>query len=174
MPTASTAQILGNNEAFEPYTSNIYTRRTLAGEYVVVNKHLVMDLINCGLWTDTVKEKIKFYQGSVQKIKEVPGFLKEIYKTVWEIKQKVVIDMAADRGHYICQSQSMNIHLAEPTEKLINEALFYGWKRGLKTGMYYLRSQPASNAQQVTIDPETARKIKDDEEREEICIMCSS
>lgn len=174
MPTASTAQILGNNEAFEPYTSNIYTRRTLAGEYVVVNKHLVRDLINCDLWTDAVKEKIKFYQGSVQKIKEVPGFLKEIYKTVWEIKQKVVIDMAADRGHYICQSQSMNIHLAEPTEKLIYNALFYGWKRGLKTGMYYLRSQPASNAQQVTIDPETARKIKDDEEQEEICIMCSS
>ena len=175
MPTASTSQILGNNECFEPYTSNVYTRRVLAGEFLVINKHLVKDLINCNLWSQHIKQKIVYYKGSVQNIKEIPSFLKKIYKTVWEIKQKTIIDLSADRGHYICQSQSMNIHIAEPTKKLIHNVLFYGWKRGLKTGMYYLRSRPAADAQQVSIDPETVRKIKEeDAEEEELCIMCSA
>lgn len=175
MPTATTSQILGNNECFEPYTSNVYTRRVLAGEFVVVNRHLVKDLINCNLWTQHIKQKIIYYQGSIQNIKEIPSFLKKIYKTVWEIKQKTVIDLAADRGHYVCQSQSMNIHIAEPTKKLIHNILFYGWKRGLKTGMYYLRSRPAADAQQVSLDVDTVRKIREeDAEAEGPCIMCSA
>jgi glutaredoxin len=174
MPTASTSQILGNNEAFEPYTSNIYTRRTLAGEFPIINKHLVKDLINCNLWTGNIKEKILFYKGSVQNIKEIPLFLKKIYKTVWEIKQKTIIDMAADRGHFVCQSQSLNIHLAEPSNKIINSVLFYGWKRGLKTGIYYLRTLPRTQAQQISIDPVSVKRILEDDNQEEECIMCSS
>lgn len=176
MPTASTSQILGNNECFEPYTSNIYTRKVLAGEFVVINKHLVKDLINCNLWNQHIKQKIIFYQGSIQNIKEIPAFLKKIYKTVWEIKQKTIIDLAADRGHYICQSQSMNIHIAAPTKKLIKNVLFYGWTRGLKTGMYYLRSQSAADAQQVMIDPETVMKIREEDKEcdEDVCVMCSA
>jgi ribonucleotide reductase alpha subunit len=152
MPTASTSQILGNNECFEPYTSNLYTRRVLAGEYVVVNKHLVKDLIKLGLWNDTLKQKLIANYGSVQSIHEVPDNLKSIYKTVWEIKQKTIIDMSADRGAFVCQSQSLNIHIANPTVKTMSSLHIYGWKKGLKTGMYYLRSKPASQAIQFTVD----------------------
>lgn len=152
MPTASTSQILGNNECFEPYTSNIYKRRTLAGEFKMVNKHLLKDLIDLGIWNDTIKDKIIINEGSIQNIKEIPEDIKILYKTVWEIKQKVIIDMAVDRGAYIDQSQSMNIFLASPTYKSLSSMHFYGWKNGLKTGMYYLRSQSKVQAQKFSVD----------------------
>ncbi|MFO7824776.1 MAG: ribonucleoside-diphosphate reductase subunit alpha [Cyclobacterium sp.] len=152
MPTASTSQILGNNECFEPYTSNIYTRRTLSGEFVVVNKHLMRDLIRLGLWNDNMKNRLIAANGSVQDIPEIPQHLKDLYKTVWEISQKVIIDMAADRGAYICQSQSMNLFLQEPNFGKLTSMHFYAWKKGLKTGIYYLRSKAASSAIQFTVD----------------------
>ncbi len=152
MPTASTSQILGNNECFEPYTSNIYTRRTLSGEFVVVNKHLMKDLIKRGLWNEKMKNKLIAANGSVQQLAEVPQHLKDLYKTVWEISQKTIIDMAADRGAYICQSQSMNLFLQEPNFGKLTSMHFYAWKKGLKTGIYYLRSKAASSAIQFTVD----------------------
>ena len=152
MPTASTSQILGNNECFEPYTSNIYTRRTLSGEFVVVNKHLMKDLIHLGLWNDNMKNRLIAANGSVQDIPEIPQHLKDLYRTVWEISQRVIIDMAADRGAYICQSQSMNVFLQEPNFGKLTSMHFYSWKKGLKTGMYYLRSKAASSAIQFTVD----------------------
>ncbi|GGZ33847.1 ribonucleoside-diphosphate reductase [Echinicola pacifica] len=152
MPTASTSQILGNNECFEPYTSNIYTRRTLSGEFVVVNKHLMKDLIRLGLWTDTMKNRLIAANGSVQDMPDVPQNIKDLYKTVWEISQKVVINMAADRGAYICQSQSMNVFMQEPNFGKLTSMHFYAWKKGLKTGMYYLRSKAATSAIQFTVD----------------------
>ena len=152
MPTASTAQILGNNESIEPFTSNIYSRRVLAGEFAVVNKHLLKDLIDRGLWTPEMRLMIIADRGSVQRIEGIPQDLKEIYKTVWEIKQKVMIDMAAARGAFICQSQSLNIHIAEPTIAKLTSMHFYAWKAGLKTGMYYLRTRPKADAQQFTVD----------------------
>lgn len=152
MPTASTSQILGNNECFEPYTSNIYTRRTLSGEFVVVNKHLMRDLIRLGLWNDNMKNKLIGANGSVQNLPEIPQNLKDLYKTVWEISQKVIIDMAADRGAYVCQSQSMNLFLQEPNFGKLTSMHFYAWKKGLKTGIYYLRSKAASSAIQFTVD----------------------
>jgi len=152
MPTASTSQILGNNECFEPYTSNIYTRRTLSGEFVVVNKHLMHDLIELGLWNDGMKNKLIAANGSVQDIPEIPEHIKELYKTVWEISQKSVIDMSADRGAYICQSQSMNLFMQDPNFGKLTSMHFYAWKKGLKTGMYYLRSKAATSAIQFTVD----------------------
>jgi ribonucleoside-diphosphate reductase subunit M1 len=152
MPTASTAQILGNNESIEPYTSNIYTRRVLSGEFQVVNSHLMNDLASLGLWNSEMKQKIIAHNGSVQNIDEVPDDLKVLYKTVWEISQKTLINMAADRGAFIDQSQSFNVHMAEPNYGKLTSMHFYGWKKGLKTGMYYLRSRPAANAIQFTID----------------------
>ncbi|WP_186756123.1 ribonucleoside-diphosphate reductase subunit alpha [Echinicola salinicaeni] len=152
MPTASTSQILGNNECFEPYTSNIYTRRTLSGEFVVVNKHLMRDLIRLGLWNDNMKNRLIAANGSVQDMPEVPQNIKDLYKTVWEISQKVVINMAADRGAYICQSQSMNVFMQEPNFGKLTSMHFYAWKKGLKTGMYYLRSKAATSAIQFTVD----------------------
>jgi ribonucleoside-diphosphate reductase alpha subunit len=146
MPTASTSQIMGNNEAFEPYTSNMYVRRVLSGEFNVVNKHLVKDLEALGLWTETIKNKIILDKGSVQNIEEIPQHLKEIYKTVWEISMKTVIDMAADRGAFIDQSQSMNLWMASPNFGKISSMHFYAWKKGLKTGMYYLRTKAAVDA----------------------------
>lgn len=154
MPTASTSQILGNNECFEPFTSNLYTRRTLSGEFVVLNKHLVRDLIELGIWNERIKQQIIVGKGSVQHIDEIPADIRELYKTVWEIRQRVIIDMAADRGAYIDQSQSLNIHLADPNFAKISSMHFYGWKKGLKTGMYYLRTQAAASALQFTVDPE--------------------
>jgi ribonucleoside-diphosphate reductase alpha chain len=154
MPTASTSQILGNNECFEPFTSNIYVRRVLSGEFVVVNKHLLNDLVKLGLWDEKMQNKLKATNGSVQDIPEIPQNLKDIYKTVWEIKQKAIIDMAADRGAYICQSQSLNIHLEDATFSKLTSMHFYAWKRGLKTGMYYLRTRPAADAIKFTVQKE--------------------
>jgi ribonucleoside-diphosphate reductase alpha subunit len=152
MPTASTSQILGNNECFEPYTSNIYTRRTLSGEFIIANKHLMKDLIGLGLWNENMRQKLIATNGSVQPIAEVPQNIKDIYKTVWEISQKAIIDMSADRGAYICQSQSLNIHLTDPNFGKLTSMHFYAWKKGLKTGMYYLRSTAAADAIKFTLD----------------------
>lgn len=152
MPTASTSQILGNNECFEPYTSNIYTRRVLSGEFVVVNKHLMRDLIKQGLWNDKMKNKLIEANGSVQGIKEIPQHIKDLYKTVWEIKQKSLIDMAADRGAYICQSQSFNVHMQDPNFGKLTSMHFYAWKKGLKTGLYYLRTKAAADAIKFTVE----------------------
>jgi ribonucleoside-diphosphate reductase alpha subunit len=153
MPTASTSQIMGNNECFEAYTSNIYLRQTLAGDFIVINKYLINDLNDLGLWNSTLKDEIILNNGSVQNIDEIPDDIKQLYKTVWEIKQKVIIDMAADRGPYVCQTQSMNLFFEEPTNKIMYNALMYAWKKGLKTGVYYTRSQPKAQAQKFTIDP---------------------
>ncbi|XP_076939123.1 ribonucleoside-diphosphate reductase large subunit-like [Bidens hawaiensis] len=158
MPTASTSQILGNNECFEPYTSNIYSRRVLSGEFVVVNKHLLHDLTETGLWSPTLKNQIIYENGSVQKISEIPQNLKEIYKTVWEIKQKMLVDMAADRGCYIDQSQSLNIHMDQPNFGKVSSLHYYAWSKGLKTGMYYLRSRAAADAIKFTVDTSILNK----------------
>jgi ribonucleoside-diphosphate reductase alpha chain len=152
MPTASTSQILGNNECFEPYTSNVYTRRTLSGEFIIANKHLMKDLIELGLWTENMRQKLIATNGSVQAIPEIPQNIKDIYRTVWEISQKAIIDMSADRGAFICQSQSLNIHLKDPNFGKLTSMHFYAWKKGLKTGMYYLRSTAAADAIQFTLD----------------------
>jgi ribonucleoside-diphosphate reductase alpha chain len=152
MPTASTSQILGNNECFEPYTSNIYTRRTLSGEFIIVNKHLMKDLIDLGLWDDSMRNRLISTNGSVQNVPGIPQNIKDLYKTVWEISQKIIIDMAADRGAYICQSQSMNIFMQDPNFGKLSSMHFYAWKKGLKTGMYYLRSQAATSAIKFTLD----------------------
>lgn len=152
MPTASTSQILGNNECFEPYTSNIYNRRVLSGEFPVVNKHLLKDLVSLGLWNDRMKNKLIAANGSIQNIADIPQSIKDIYKTVWEISQKAIIDMAADRGAFICQSQSLNIHLLDPNFGKLTSMHFYAWKKGLKTGMYYLRTKSAADAIKFTIE----------------------
>jgi len=153
MPTASTSQILGYNECFEPFTTNIYTRRTLAGEFVIVNKHLMRELMTRGIWSETLKQKIVAMNGSVQEIAEIPDELKPIYKTSWELKQRTLIDMAADRGAFICQSQSLNLFVADPTYSKLTSMHFYSWKKGLKTGCYYLRTKAPVTAQKFTVDP---------------------
>jgi ribonucleoside-diphosphate reductase alpha chain len=152
MPTASTAQILGNNECFEPYTSNIYTRRVLSGEFIIVNKHLLKDLVKEGLWNAEMRQKIMASNGSIQGISEIPQRLKDLYKTAWEISQKAIIDQAADRGAYICQSQSLNIFMENANFGKLTSMHFYGWERGLKTGMYYLRTKAATDAIKFTVD----------------------
>ncbi len=154
MPTASTSQILGNNECFEPYTSNIYTRRVLSGEFIVVNKHLMTDLIKLNLWDERMKNRIMEANGSVQNIPEIPEHIKELYRTVWEISQKSIIDMSADRGAFICQSQSLNIHLQDANFGKMTSMHFYAWKKGLKTGMYYLRTKAATDAIKFTVSKE--------------------
>jgi ribonucleoside-diphosphate reductase alpha subunit len=158
MPTASTAQILGNNESTEPFTSNIYSRRVLAGEFPIVNKHLLRELTALGLWTPSVRNRIIADKGSVQNVPEIKKYMRDVYKTVWEIPQRVILDMAADRGAYICQSQSMNVHIAEPTTAKLTSMHFYAWKKGLKTGMYYLRTRPKADAIQFTVDQEQLLK----------------
>jgi len=168
MPTASTSQILGNNECFEPYTSNIYTRRTLAGDYVVANKHLMKELVELGLWTEDLKNNIILNKGSIQHIDGIPENIKEKYKIVWEIPMKHLIDMSVDRGAFICQSQSLNLWQEDPSYKSLTAMHFYGWKKGLKTGLYYLRRKPRHQPQQFTIDP---TKIQQDEE---VCETCSA
>ena len=168
MPTASTSQILGNNECFEPYTSNIYTRRTLAGDYVVANKHLMKELVEFGLWTEDLKNNIILNKGSIQHIDGIPENIKEKYKIVWEIPMKHLIDMSVDRGAFICQSQSLNLWQEDPSYKSLTAMHFYGWKKGLKTGLYYLRRKPRHQPQQFTIDP---TKIQQDEE---VCETCSA
>ncbi len=157
MPTASTSQILGNNECFEPYTSNIYTRRTLSGEYIIVNKHLLKDLTRLGLWNDELKQKLMAANGSVANIPEIPNELKALYKTVYEISQKVIIDQAADRGAFICQSQSLNLFVENPNFGKLSSMHFYGWQKGLKTGMYYLRSKAAVDPIKFTLDEQHQR-----------------
>ena len=169
MPTASTSQILGNNECIEPFTSNIYTRRTLAGEFIVVNKHLMKELTELGLWNEDVKNNIIANKGSVQYINGLPDDLKEKYKIVWEIPMKHLINMAADRGAYICQSQSLNLWLEEPNYKNLTAMHFYSWKAGLKTGIYYLRRKPRHQPQQFTIKPKEESENADEE-----CLMCGS
>ena len=183
MPTASTAQIMGNNEAFEPYTTNIYLRRTLAGEFVMVNKHLVKDLQKLGMWNPQIKNEIIRAGGSVQQL-DIPDELKVVYRTVWEIPQKSIIDMAADRGAYIDQSQSLNIFMENPSVAKLSSMHFYGWKKGLKTGMYYLRTRAKAKPQQVTVSPSpaatAASSVPTEEEKlacslanPEGCLMCS-
>ncbi|OCT93451.1 hypothetical protein XELAEV_18016520mg [Xenopus laevis] len=195
MPTASTAQILGNNESIEPYTSNIYTRRVLSGEFQIVNPHLMKDLTERGMWNEEMKNQIIANNGSIQNVPDIPADLKELYKTVWEISQKTVITMAADRGAFIDQSQSLNIHVAEPNYGKLTSMHFYGWKQGLKTGMYYLRTRPAANPIQFTLNKEKIKEkelmamenMEDKEEKEknkaamvcslenrDECLMCGS
>ncbi|MFN8393296.1 MAG: ribonucleoside-diphosphate reductase subunit alpha [Bacteroidia bacterium] len=161
MPTASTSQILGNNECFEPYTSNIYSRRVLSGEFIVVNKHLLKDLINLGLWNEGMKNKLMASNGSIMGFEEVPEQIRELYKTAWEIKQKSIVDMAADRGAYICQSQSMNVFMQDPNFGKLTSMHFYAWEKGLKTGMYYLRTKSAADAIKFTVDAELIRQQKE-------------
>lgn len=198
MPTASTSQILGYNECFEPYTSNIYARRVLSGEFQVVNPHLLKDLTDMGLWNDQMKNRIIADNGSIQRIKQIPDDIKALYKTVWELSQRVIIDMAADRGAFIDQSQSLNIHMAEANFGKLTSMHFYGWKKGLKTGMYYLRTRPAADAIKFTVDQNALKqaeaaedKSNDDEnaepqlneqqlaamvcslENKDACLMCS-
>merc|ERR1719247_283569 len=158
MPTASTAQILGNNESFEPYTQNLYVRRVLSGEFVQVNRHLLMDLIERNLWSDDIRTKLIAHNGSVQNIEEIPPDLKELYKTVWEVKQRCILDMCADRGIYIDQSQSTNIHMIDATVSKLSSMHFHGWKLGLKTGMYYLRTKAATDAIKFTVDVEQVKR----------------
>jgi len=187
MPTASTSQILGNNECFEPYTSNIYTRRTLSGEYIIMNKHLLKDLIGLGLWNDELKQQLMAENGSIQNIDGIPADLKNMYKTVYEISQKVIIDQAADRGAYVCQSQSLNLFVENATFSKLSSMHFYGWQKGLKTGMYYLRSKAAVDPIKFTLDNKHQRVQSTSEQEvidineaegevctmDEGCIMCS-
>ena len=158
MPTATTAQILGNNEAAEPFTSNLYVRRVLSGEFIVANKHLINDLIELGIWNDTLRKKLIAERGSVQNIEEIPEAIRRRYRTVWELPQRSIVDMSADRGAFICQSQSLNIHMPNATASKLSALHFYAWKRGLKTGMYYLRNTPAVEAVQFTVDKKTLKK----------------
>merc|ERR1712028_222326 len=158
MPTASTAQILGNNESFEPYTQNLYVRRVLSGEFVQVNRHLLKDLIERDLWTEDVRVQLVAHNGSVQHIDQIPVDIKNLYKTVWEIKQRTVLDMAADRGAYIDQSQSLNIHMTDATTAKLSSMHFHGWQLGLKTGIYYLRTKAAVDAIKVTVEVDKVRR----------------
>lgn len=163
MPTASTAQILGNNESTEPFTSNMYNRRVLAGEFTVVNKHLLRELTARGIWTENVRNRIIAENGSIQNVPEIPVEIREIFKTVWEIPQRAILDMAADRAPYICQSQSLNVHIADPNSKKLTSMHFYAWQKGLKTGMYYLRTRPKADAIKFTVDQEqlVSNKMKE-------------
>jgi|TARA_B110000483_G_scaffold25584_1_gene30404 ribonucleoside-diphosphate reductase alpha subunit len=176
MPTASTSQILGNNECFEPFTSNIYSRRTMAGDYVVVNKHLMHELTDLGLWDEKLKNNIILNKGSIQHINGIPDKIKEKYKIVWEIPMKELIDMAADRGAFICQSQSMNLWIEDPDYKKLTSMHFYSWKKGLKTGIYYLRRKPRHQSQQFTIEPEknTGNDNDNENDEDEDCLMCGA
>jgi ribonucleoside-diphosphate reductase alpha chain len=186
MPTASTAQILGNNECFEPYTSNIYTRRVLSGEFIIVNKHLLKDLTKLNLWDSSMKNKLMASNGSIQNIDEIPQDIKDLYKTAWEISQKVLINQAADRGAFVCQSQSLNLFMENANFAKLTSMHFYGWKAGLKTGMYYLRTKAATDAIKFTVDKEAVNMpmaVKTEEERmaeiacslddPDSCEMCS-
>ncbi len=177
MPTASTSQILGNNECFEPFTSNIYVRRTIAGEFIIINKHLLKELINIGLWNEEIKQQMVKFNGSIQEIKQIPQVLKDKYKIVWEIPMKHIINMAADRGQFICQSQSMNLWMKNPTYDKLTTMHFYSWSKGLKTGLYYLRTKAKAAPQQFTVEPDKITQKGDNSENdyeEEDCLMCGS
>lgn len=171
MPTASTSQILGNNECFEPYTQNLYSRRVLSGEFIVVNKYLMKDLVKLGLWNEEMKHKIFSANGSVQHLSEIPEEIREIYKTAWEIKQKTIVDMAADRGPYICQTQSLNLFIENPTFSKLTSMHFYTWKKGLKTGMYYLRTKAAAEPIKFTVTQQPQQAACSIEEG---CVSCSA
>ena len=176
MPTASTAQILGNNECFEPYTSNLYTRRVLSGEFIIVNRHLLKDLVKNGLWNREMRLKIMAANGSIQNISEIPQPIKDLYKTAWEISQKAIIELAADRGAYICQSQSLNIFMENANFGKLTSMHFYGWEKGLKTGMYYLRTKAATDAIKFTVDQVISAETTEDESlslEEQAAIACS-
>jgi len=175
MPTASTSQILGNNECFEPFTSNIYTRRTLSGEFIVVNEYLMSDLINLGLWNDGLKNRLIEVNGSIQNMPDVSQELKDLYKTIWEISQRAVIDMAADRGAYICQSQSMNIHIQDANFGKLTSMHFYAWKKGMKTGMYYLRIKAATDAIKFTVrkNQEAQPTVEEAKDQNQSDMACS-
>lgn len=185
MPTASTAQILGNNESTEPFTSNMYNRRVLAGEFTVVNKHLLRELTSLGLWNENVRNRIIADNGSVQNVQSIPKEIRDVYRTVWEIPQRAILDMAADRAPFVCQSQSLNIHIASPDSKKLTSMHFYAWQKGLKTGMYYLRTRPKADAIKFTVNQEQliaehvqkmnmGGKEKVQEEEEEICLNCGA
>ena len=166
MPTASTAQILGNNECFEPYTSNIYTRRTLSGEFIVVNNHLLRDLTKLGMWNETMKNQRIAANGPIQNIQEIPENLRALYRTAWEISQRAILDMAADRGAYICQSQSLNVFMENASAPKLTSMHFHAWRSGLKTGMYYLRTKAATDAIKFTVD----KKYKDQPVEAEVAV----
>ena len=170
MPTASTSQILGFNECFEPFTSNLYSRRTIAGEFVVVNKYLMKELQELGMWNEQIKNNIIANKGSIQQLTILPEHIRNKYKIVWEMPMKHLIDMAADRGAFICQSQSLNLWMEDPTYNSLTSMHFYSWKQGLKTGIYYLRRKAKHQAQQFTIEPEK----KDSGHVEDICESCSA
>jgi ribonucleotide reductase alpha subunit len=174
MPTASTSQIMGFNECFEPFTSNLYKRKTLAGEFIVINKYLLKDLIECKIWNKDLKDKLIMNEGSVQNVDEISKEIKEIYKTAWEIKQKTIIDMAVDRGAYICQSQSMNLFTDDPNYHRLTTMHFYAWQKGLKTGMYYLRTKPKASTQQFTIDPLKSKSYLITQNNDTECSTCSA
>ena len=175
MPTASTSQIMGFNESFEPFTNNIFQRKTLSGEFIIINKYLINDLISKGLWNKELKDTIILHEGSVQNIPEIDDELKTIYKTAWEIKQRNIIDMSVDRGQYICQTQSLNIFMEEPDFQKLSSMHFYGHSKGLKTGSYYLRTRPKAKTQQFTIDPDFAKKKRRCvEDNGDTCVLCSS
>jgi ribonucleotide reductase alpha subunit len=170
MPTASTSQILGYNECFEPFTSNLYSRKTLAGEFVVVNKYLMRELIELGQWNEQIKNNIIANKGSIQQLSVLSEHMRNKYKIVWEMPMKHLIDMSADRGAFVCQSQSLNLWLEDPNYNTLTSMHFYSWKKGLKTGIYYLRRKGKHQAQQFTIEPED----KSENDKEEICEMCSA
>jgi len=175
MPTASTSQILGFNECFEPFTSNLYTRRTLAGEFMVVNKYLMQELMALGQWDDKIKNNIIANKGSIQQLEHLPLHIRNKYKIVWEIPMKHLIDMAADRGAYVCQSQSMNLWMESPKSNKLSSMHFYAWDKGLKTGIYYLRTKPKHQAQQFTIEPDEKKSkggIGDDDDEEDDNVPC--
>lgn len=171
MPTASTSQILGNNECIEPYSSNIFSRRTMAGSFVIVNHHLVQDLLKLGLWSKEMKDEIVGNGGSVQAIETIPADLKALYKTSWEMSQKALIDMSIDRGAFICQSQSLNLFVTDPSFAKLTSMLFYSWRRGAKTLSYYMRSKPATAAVMFTIDPKSKPIAR---QEPQVCDVCSS
>jgi len=185
MPTASTSQIMGYNEAIEPYTSNMYVRRTLSGEFIVSNKHMINDLCKLGIWNKELKDRIIANNGSIQNIDNIPDDIKNLYKTSWELKQKALMDLSIGRGPYVCQTQSLNLFFEEPTTKILTSAMFYAWKNGLKTGVYYVRSRPKTQAQQFTIDPKLIknRELQEKQDKntnnksvvcnDEVCTMCS-
>jgi len=172
MPTASTSQILGYNECFEPLTSNIYSRSTLAGEFIVANRFLMKELINLGLWNEQLKNNIIANKGSIQHLDMIPENIRNKYKIVWEIPMKHVIDMSADRGAFVCQSQSLNLWVEEPTYNSLTSMHFYSWKKGLKTGIYYLRRKAKHQAQQFSIEPE--KNTSNNNMENDICEMCSA
>ena len=176
MPTASTSQILGNNECFEPLTSNIYSRRTLAGEFVLANKYLIKELLELDIWNQDIKNNIILNKGSIQYINNIPEFIKEKYKIVWEIPMKHLIDMAKDRGAFICQSQSLNLWMEDPDAKSLTNMHFYSWNSGLKTGIYYMRRKPKHQPQQFTIEPKKKKLNNNDDsnDNDNSCEMCGS